>query len=70
MAKKSKSNEFEFALTKDMIIKILQNLKLEVADDAKITVRVPGGADWSNMDLNIGNTHDDSDSFIMVKWTY
>lgn len=51
-------------LTGTMIRQLLDVAGFSVPDGASITVPVPGGGDWSNMDLDI-----DEDTAIEVTWT-
>ena len=37
----------------------------EIPETARITVRVPGGGDWSHTDLEVGGT----DGPLVVSWT-
>lgn len=43
----------EFKITGSAILLRLKELGLPVPDSAELIVRVPGGGDWSNMDLEL-----------------
>jgi len=47
------TQEHELELTNEELIVILQNAGYEVGQHSKVFVTVPGGGDWSNMDLAI-----------------
>lgn len=51
------------SLGKEALIFALR-YSLNIPDDAKIFVKVPGGGDWSNTNLNI-----DDDTPLIVEWT-
>ena len=45
-------------LTKQQIIGLLNDaIDYEVPNDAQVFIRVPGGGDWSNEDLDIEGSH-------------
>lgn len=45
--------EVEHRLSRDDIITLLRNAGYTIPDGTTIFVRVPGGGDWSNTDLDI-----------------
>lgn len=51
------------SLNHESVIEYLRSKGCDVPDNADVLVRVPGGGDWSNMDLEIGR-----DTPIFVTW--
>lgn len=43
---------------REALLAILRNAGYAIEDNARMYVRVPGGGDWSNMDLDIGTESD------------
>lgn len=44
----------EYEITRDDIICLLRHKDVDVPDDAEIFMPVPGGGDWSHMNLHLG----------------
>lgn len=40
-------------------------IKFDIPPQAKVTIRVPGGGDWSNQDIELDN----KENVINVSWT-
>jgi hypothetical protein len=57
------TKEYALKLSYDNIRECLSRLGYNVPSNASITVRVPGGGDWSNTDLDLQETQID------VRWT-
>lgn len=45
---------YELKLNREEIVQLLRAAGYPVSDDVRVSVRVPGGGDWSNIDLTIG----------------
>jgi len=58
------TNHHQLDIDNQLLIKLLQAQGEDVPDNAVVSVRVPGGGDWSNEDLFIG-----SDATIEVNWS-
>lgn len=55
----------EVRLTRELLLSMLrEHVDLNVPDEAQVTVRIPGGGDWSNENLAI-----DGELPIVVSWT-
>lgn len=59
-----KETTTEIIVGRDALLLMLRDAGIEVPASAEITVRVPGGADWSNTALHI-----DSDAPIKVRFS-
>lgn len=64
--KRSAVEETTIKIDRDDLIEYLTEKGYRVPDDAKVFVPVPGGGDWSNMDLDIGKA--DERALITVSW--
>lgn len=47
---------------------LLKMKKIDVPDTARVIVRVPGGGDWSNTDLEIGSESFKDSTKVTVRW--
>lgn len=59
---KKVTESFEAEFTHDDIINALRDAGHKVPVDAEVFVRVPGGGDWSNMNLDL------MDAPVIVTW--
>lgn len=58
------TSQHEIRVSRHQLVQMLQRDGLDVVpDDAAVTVRVPGGGDYSNTDLDI-----DQDTDIKITW--
>lgn len=66
VAKQTVKTETEFclALDREDILLALQKVGYDISPDAEMYIRMPGGGDWSNMDLDVS-----SEMPLFVKWT-
>jgi len=65
-----KEYSWEVSISREALLKALrtiENFPPDCPDDAEIFVRVPGGADWSNENLEISDN--DRASFLKVKFS-
>ena len=61
--KRTVESEFEINLTPAEIRQMLADQGHIIPASASIFIRVPGGGDWSNMDLDV-----DKDRPVIVRW--
>lgn len=62
-----RDNKRVVTLTKNDIILLLQMAGANFSQEDEVTLRVPGGGDWSNMKVDISNDPTDQDSLIVVE---
>lgn len=51
-------------VTRSTLLAAIRQSGIEVPDDAEVTFRVPGGGDYSNMDVELDN----SSTFVSVRY--
>ena len=58
------THKLHMQLDKETILKLLCVSDYPIPETATVTVSVPGGGDWSGMDLDIGD-----DAMLDIRWT-